>query len=236
MTVFKEFAEICPYKLDVQSIEKRPEPEPDILCNVHCHGNIAFELGEMVDERFSRRLDGGYRLRQRFDEAIDRLPNLKSTLTDAIVHIDFFDHVSDRARTNLITPILEILQTVRPGAEGDLPVQKHPQLRKRIRSMEIMRGIHDGPFFDLSRASKRLVPVVDLFRKKFCKEYKSRAPIELLAFFYRQPPPPTGEWLHDVHTYVADNLSGSKFTRVWIYDRFVPKILYVFPSRRKHAG
>ncbi|MGH7772240.1 MAG: hypothetical protein ACREQA_08365 [Candidatus Binatia bacterium] len=106
LTVFKEFAEICPYKIDPNSIEKRAGPEPDILCNIAGNGSVAFELGETVDAVFARQVDGGYKLQQKFDEACMNLPALRSSLPDAIVYVEFFDEVSDRVRVNALNQSL----------------------------------------------------------------------------------------------------------------------------------
>lgn len=228
--MFKEFAEICPYKIRADSIEKRAEPEPDILCEVAEYGSVAFELGEIVDEAFARQVDGGYKLRQRFDEACKGFPVLRRSLADAMVYIEFFDEVSDRIRLNCIKPILELLHSLKPSFDGDVPVWKHPQLQKVIKCLEVHRGFSKGPVFDFTKFVKHIDRSLALLAKKFAKLYKTSAPIELLAHFYRQPPSRDSGWIDAVRSYVADKLNGSSFRRVWIYNRFDREILYVSPE------
>lgn len=230
LTIFKEFAKICPYKIHANSIEKRAEPEPDILCEVAGDGSVAFELGEIVDEVFARQVDGGYKLRQRFDEACKSFPALRRSLADAIVYIEFFDEVSDRIRLNCIKPILQLLHSLKPSFDGDVPVWKQSRLQKVVRCLEVHRGISDGPFFDLTKFVKHIDKSIELLEKKFAKSYKTNAPIELLAHFYRQPPSRDSKWIEGVRSYVANKLGGSKFRRVWIYNWFDRQIVYVSPE------
>ena len=42
--VFAKFAEVCPIRVRMDSIQSRPEPEPDILCVTGTDESIAFEL------------------------------------------------------------------------------------------------------------------------------------------------------------------------------------------------
>ena len=51
---FLNFAKVSPLDIDPRSIENRPVPEPDILCNVAGAGEY-FELGEVTDEGLAKR-------------------------------------------------------------------------------------------------------------------------------------------------------------------------------------
>ncbi|HEY3302191.1 MAG TPA: hypothetical protein VGL70_01510 [Candidatus Binatia bacterium] len=230
LSVFKEFAEVCSYKIRSDSIEKRAEPEPDILCELVGEGSVAFELGEIVDEVFARQVEGEYKIRKRFDAASKKFPALRSSLADALVYIEFFDEVSHRMRLNSIEPILEFLHFLEPCFEGDAPVWKHAQLEKVIRGIEINRGLFKGPVFTLAKFVEDINRSLDLLQKKFAKSYETGAPVDLLAYFLRQSPSRDNRWVEDVRGYVARKLNGSSFRRVWIYNRFDRKIVYVFPE------
>ena len=228
--MFKEFAEICPYKIDLGSIKKRPEPEPDILCELLEDGLVAFELAEIVDEHFARQVDGGAVLRQRFVEASQALPAFRRKFADASIYVEFFDEISDRVRTNSIGPIFERLEALKFAFDGDVPIAKHSQLQKVLRRLEVHRSTFEGPIFSLMKSVKRIDHSIELLRKKFAKSYTTSAPIELLAHFYRQPPSSDSEWIQGVRGYVTDRLRCSMFRRIWIYDRFSREIAYVFPD------
>lgn len=63
VAIFLRFLEASDLPIDRSSIEKRPPPEPDILCAHQTEGEIAFELVELCDPRLAKsiaELDGSY--------------------------------------------------------------------------------------------------------------------------------------------------------------------------------
>jgi len=53
--VFHRFATLCPYDIQMDTIEKREPPEPDICCTLAGGDALSFELVEIVDESMARR-------------------------------------------------------------------------------------------------------------------------------------------------------------------------------------
>ena len=51
---FRRFAALVDLPLDANSAEKRPPPEPDILCKHEQEGYIAFELVEICDPKLAQ--------------------------------------------------------------------------------------------------------------------------------------------------------------------------------------
>ncbi len=52
--VFREFVEAARLRVEPDSIQSRPPPEPDILCTLE-HGTlVAFELVRLVDQDLAR--------------------------------------------------------------------------------------------------------------------------------------------------------------------------------------
>ena len=54
LSIFREFAIRSCLSIDKNSIQKRPSPEPDILCEIPGKGLVAFELKEICDEAIAR--------------------------------------------------------------------------------------------------------------------------------------------------------------------------------------
>src|SRR5688500_5118887 len=49
LMVFNEFGKVCPLPLILDTARIRPEPEPDILCELECGEMLAFELRQCED-------------------------------------------------------------------------------------------------------------------------------------------------------------------------------------------
>ena len=49
LNVFERFAHACPLPLLVDTAANRPEPEPDVLCDLTTGEKVAFELGQAED-------------------------------------------------------------------------------------------------------------------------------------------------------------------------------------------
>ncbi len=57
--IFTEFVNVAGLPVLSRSIESRPEPEPDILCELRGEGPVAFELGELIDQGLARAISIG---------------------------------------------------------------------------------------------------------------------------------------------------------------------------------
>lgn len=67
LTAFQEFAERSHLAIVCVSIEKRKEPEPDILCHVSGEGYVAFELKELCDPKIAKQIS--YKIKMKSDKA-----------------------------------------------------------------------------------------------------------------------------------------------------------------------
>ena len=54
LKVFNEFIERSKLPIDLNSVQKRNSPEPDMLCNLGSEGLVAFELKEICDETVAK--------------------------------------------------------------------------------------------------------------------------------------------------------------------------------------
>lgn len=117
LRVFKKFAQICPYSINLATIEKRNHPEPDILCKLSDGTAIAFEIVECLDSSLSRSIYNSCELGRAFYNEIEKLPDdeknrVKSKFGDALISIVFHRDVSLIKKRRLLKQISEQLWTV----------------------------------------------------------------------------------------------------------------------------
>src|SRR4029450_8531778 len=72
--IFRLFTRTVSYPADPTSIQSRPEPEPDIRCEVRRVGAGAFEVTEGVDPALAQQIGDQQCLKTVFHEEYDRLP------------------------------------------------------------------------------------------------------------------------------------------------------------------
>lgn len=193
--IFRRFAEVCPLAICLDSIEKRQPPQPDILCEIKGKGKVAFEMVELVDSGFSRRLHGGVDLRRQFKKTCEQRPAMKNSFGDAFIYVEFHSHLSKQKRNECVARIVNLLLKMPPNFEGDVPLNKEPRLAKVVKDLAVQRGNFKEPFFGTIPAGRRVDRSLSLIKQKFKKSYKTTAPIELLAYFYQEPPPRGSDWL-----------------------------------------
>ena len=63
-TIFLDFAKTCGLAIQLDSIEKREPPEPDILCQIDWEGAVAFEMVELIYQGLAQQTYGSIRLQQ----------------------------------------------------------------------------------------------------------------------------------------------------------------------------
>jgi hypothetical protein len=220
LAVFSDFALASGLRVVEGSVEKRPPPEPDVLCEIEAEGPVAFELLELVDqERVARPRGIQDEVEDGFGEGFSEMAEpervrLKERLGNATVRVLMSRNVSSSRRRTAISMVLRALLDADERFEGDYPL---PGKLRVIARVTIVRGNFSGPRFKcISGSSYDPIPGEGLARK-FQKVYKSHAPIELLAYFSDQHAPPQEE-VHRFTQSIESSIKGSRFRRVWIYD------------------
>ena len=117
LRVFKKFAQICPYSINLGSIEKRNPPEPDILCKLSDEAAIAFEIVECIDRSLARSIVDFFILTKAFYDEVEKLPDekkhrVKSKFSGISIKILFHKGVSLKKKICLIKPIFDQLWTM----------------------------------------------------------------------------------------------------------------------------
>jgi hypothetical protein len=111
VALFLRFLDASNLPIDRSSIEKRPPPEPDILCAHQTEGKIAFELVELCDPRLAKsiaELDGSYLRASDPSSLIISKKLRKKYQTNAPVELLCY------TAGRIVTPDNVILPTIRP--------------------------------------------------------------------------------------------------------------------------
>jgi hypothetical protein len=228
-SVFRMFAQVCPLQIRRKTIQNRPPPEADFLCEVVPEGRVAFELVELLDEGIARQSSDTCALRGVFNTACRNLgKNRKGNLENALVHVTYVSAASLKARRRALLQLVEQLAKLSATLEGTAPISG--RLTKAIKKATIHRGNLVGPIYDDSSTLAFSEPALDAVKGKFSKEYESSAPIELVAFYGIQPVLPKSHWVPAVQRYVKKNLGASAFRRVWVFDCTSKSILLAYPQ------
>lgn len=233
--VFKKFASNFPLPIDLNSIEKRKPPEPDILCCLEDGTKIAFELVEIIDKDLARRTFSAINLKYAFDDHLENLPaNVKAQFNqkygNTLIYVAFKGEISATKRRKSIPIIFEFLLTLDDKAEGKYTLSSHNVLGKAVRWINISRGDFAGPCFDVEAFGSFAEPAYNRIKDKFTKQYCLKSIAELLAYYELQPELPKSYWLPSVKHFLEGNLKNSVFNRAWIYSVSRDKIHYVYPT------
>jgi hypothetical protein len=235
LQVFQIFTQVCPLAVAPDSIEARRPDEPDIRCEVTDEGPVTFELVEIIDEQYCRRLSEQVGMLEFIERTHAALPvaqlhSLDERFRNALVSIAFEVAATSRQRRKALPDLLRLLTTVEPRFVGKVLLTDEPDLAEIISHVRISRGDFVGPCFDVENVGWLGNPLLDRIRDKFAKTYTTDAPIELLAYYHWQPMGPTEIWLRTCGALVAEGLAGSPFRRVWVFDVRRKGIEFVWPT------
>lgn len=230
---FRLFAEHGPLSIMSDSIHSMVPPAPDILCTVKSGQQIAFELVELVDQDYARRLDLLYRTLKLLRELPARLPNdVREALSQrfsqgAFISFDFTEELRLSQREPAAVDALRWM-LARPHA---LPEHVHVEgsLAGRVRFIHV-RPWSWGLHFDCSSSGWLGDPTLERITGKFTKKYKTEHPIELLMYTELDLLLPESAWRPTVEPYVEAHLCESPFRRVWLFKAGAAEISFVYPS------
>ena len=225
--IFKKFAKLYPYSIDLRSIIKKEPPEPDISCSLSDGSIIAFELTEIIDEDLKRSNSDSKRIKEALNNELEQL---EENFNNALIYIAFNKEILFRRKKNSIQKIINYLLTLDKAEEGEF---KPKDLIDIIRFITISRGIK-GPIIDVNSSAWIGDPLKERIKRKFEKEYETESNnIELLAYYELQPKEPKNilEYkLNSLKEFIKNNIKSSVFQRVWIYSTRGNKIIFVYPS------
>lgn len=232
MKIFSRFAAVCGLPIRPGSIEKCQPPEPDILCTVEGEGPVAFEMVEIIDEDLARRTYGQIKFHGLFEQAYEDLPpdnygSFKKKFHNALIYVRFCSIASSRIRGNAIPMIFNLLMETGTEFIGTLTPPQESPLYEAVKDVNVSRGEFIGPCFDVEAVGSFADPTIERIATKFRKNYRTPYPVELLAYYELQPVLPESTWVPRVQEYVRQNLQGSLFRRVWIFDIGTEAVMFL---------
>jgi hypothetical protein len=233
-SIFKRFISCSPYKEVADSIQSASPPEPDIICILKDKSAIVFELVEIIDCGLAQRNSSADSLRKVFDARLQGLPyskgkRVKLSYKNALIYVSFRERLTDKQKEKSILPLIDYLLSLPPETEGQRRFQRNDSLYKGVRWVHIARGAFKGPTFDVEAAGSFTNPILDSVSDKFQKQYKTKANLELLAYYQLQPELPENTWLPELQKFIVKNITASQFRRVWVFSVISGRIIFVHP-------
>jgi hypothetical protein len=230
--VFEKFSMVAPFKVLPGSIESRPPPEPDILCQLDTFEYVAYELTELIDQEYMARLGLMFSTKQYLDSYWTTNLNpvdsrhFRDKYRDALINFEYCQESSLRDRKAVAAIAFSKLLDLPDNSEGEF-FKSDPELMPNLKWIQICRVGIPEPIIDVASAGWLGDPTEPTIKKKFSKTYETEHPIELLAHINWGIMP-----LEDVWKASADNvssmISGSPFRKFWVYDCTDNKIKYEF--------
>jgi len=232
--IFSEFAQSVGLPVVAGSLQSRPPPEPDVLCEIQGRGPVAFELVELIDQDFQERT-----------AVLGRFNRLLRAYPDELSPVDrgaFLQKYANAAIGVTFRPLrLRDLQAalpelfrwlrvdVRPTANS-LDLDRPPALRTAFERIAVRRPM---PHLDLSatRAGYLEDPTFGAVHEKLHdKQYTTCHPIELLAYTTIDLLLPLDVWQATYEQPLRDLLNGSTFQRIWVFSLGQPgELKFVHP-------
>jgi hypothetical protein len=226
--IFGLFAEASSLKIDPESIYSPAPPAPDVLCTANGE-LLAFELVELIDQEYARRIDLLARTQVLLRDLPSKLePGVRQALSevgDPYIAFDFAPGLRPPDREQAAFEALKWL-TQQEHIEGhhELP----SPLAAQIESIHVHHWKW-GLRLDSSGASYVSDPTLERLEKKFSKKYEINRPIELLMYTEIDLLLPEDVWRATVEPYVAEHLDASPFRRVWLFKAGTSSVEFVYP-------
>lgn len=240
--VFTSFAENSELPIDLRSIEKRPESEPDILCRIKKVGKTAFELVEIQDPDFAEAFTLDYKSSKLLYSFHDSLPTQTKSEFDALfmnasIFVNFSDGLNLRDRNKVIPKLFKFLSKLGESYVGKVE-NLESEFGNKITKINILRGKYKGPCFDSMKGGFLNNPTIDRIKSKIDKIsrgiYTTDFPIEILGYMYNFPLFHEDSWETILNDYL-DSITIPKICRrIWIYDYHKKKVLYEYENTNFH--
>jgi hypothetical protein len=132
--------------------------------------------------------------------------------------------ISLRRRKKISDGILDQMMKLDPDFAGTFTISEG---NTEVASVVVKRreGLAGPHFRVLAVAAYNPIPLERLQAKFDDKTYRSRAPIELLAYYDKQDAP-LEEQLRQLYDFIESRIQGSGFRRVWVFNVRDSRICY----------
>lgn len=237
--IFIEFASVTGLKLCHGQVDTPDPPQPDVVAMIEGVGRVAYELGEIIDQDLARNYslsDDTVAAIREYHEAMP--PECRvifdQRYSNAFIMFCFSNAANARKRRQKLPAIFDWL------CSSVVPESDRPQLAETgVADVLDYVRIHAttpgaGPTFCASRPSCFDPSAQSILEKKFKKGYDTSFPLELILHSDRRTIYAAEAWLAKFSAFAMQGLSKSPFRRIWIFERYPPTILYVYPLVSLH--
>jgi hypothetical protein len=216
------------------SIEQKPPPAPDIECQIEGLGPVAFELVALDADDTRTRLSHWRATLETWERALktwsqEEQEALRANCQDVTLSLNMDEKAGSEARTAIMREIQARLLAKGAGFKGELfEGDDYPEYLEGAR---VHRGqVTDGPRIYAPSAGAWLAPQIDKIREKLAdKNYQTERPLELMAYATHDGVDAHIESLPLIDECVKRHLPGSRFRRVWVFNRHFGQLVYVHP-------
>ncbi len=234
--IFREFASVAGLKLCPDQIETPAPPQPDVLAMIEGTGLVAYELGEIVDQDLARKYNLDAETFVAIREHHENMPpeqRIAFDLKFSAAHLTFrfSEQATLRRRCGALPAAFEELCSVAVPANGRLQMDS-ASLSGVLEFVRIvLTSPGTGPIFEASRPSFFNPSALTILKKKLAKSYETANPVELILHSDRRCLYAEDSWLPEVSAHVEEHLAGSAFRRIWVFERYPPRIVLSIPSQ-----
>jgi len=212
------------------SVEGRRPPEPDIRYQIDGQ-SVAFELVELVDEKWAQHFNDLVRIQNYLGEMYQRAESptkdtMAQRLSNGLIYVRFIRDTGRRQREKSIDQLFELLAELPANFTGDHKLSKDSSLGAIIGSVKVSRGDWAGPLFQVEGGLSISDPTLSAVQGKWTKKYSTDVPIELLAYYDVHPTTPESFWKGKLKEFLAANWPDSPFRKVWVCDPAAKAIIF----------
>jgi hypothetical protein len=223
LTAFNFFAEVAGLRIVNSSVQRRPPPEPDLLCQLSSGEYVAFEVTEACSPKNIRFSKNAVVLGEDLQSAYENLPPdlhtaFQTRFADHAISVAFEPQVSLSKARRAIPKILVALLHSSATSDGwflEIPAQ-FPGILQHIR----FAGRYyepDEPTFNIAGSFDPSDMTTEAVRRKLSKRYVTSYPIELVVFLGGWAVHFLDDWRNAVPELLRQNGGTRPFRRIWIF-------------------
>jgi len=215
--IFNSFASCCRLNIKPTSIASRRPPEPDIFCELESGCPLQFEMVEVLDIAYVKNDSGNLELQRRLNEGSKELdiPVMKNS--GVLVGVNFEFYETDNRKRAAVPATLREAAKIPLGFTGRWQISD-TKLRKVLTRIFVTQGEDFESEFHVGQAASFADPIIETISTKGKKRYDCEAPIDLLAYYDRQPAFLDKLGSEKFNEEIQRAVAGSQFSRVWVYN------------------
>lgn len=227
--IARRFVELARPDIDLESIEKRRPPEPDVRCVTRDGRVVAFELVEIIDSDLAASMGKPgnlpMELTNEFRELVRDQP--AERWNGLFATIWFQESASVTKRRSARSEIVGLIAKSQPLATG--PLEIPPKIADIVRGIDLNWIRTDRPLLSVPCEACAIddFPTSAISAKLTTKSaaYQFEGALELLAYVGHHPIPPRDIWEDVVRREISRLIQASRFDRVWVFDANAPSVL-----------